>query len=159
MFEIKLIKADSIMPAVEELLNAGSRVRITVTGMSMYPFLRGNKDLVELIKTGFAEVKKGDILLVVRDNRQYVLHRIIKKKKDSLYINGDAQQWCEGPIRPEQIVAKVIMVWRQDRGIPCNGKIWRMLSCLWYVLFPFRYFIINFYRRMRRILFHINNQY
>ncbi|MGB8454368.1 MAG: S24/S26 family peptidase [Anaerocolumna sp.] len=152
MFEVRLIKTNSIIPAAEELLNGGQRVRITVTGMSMYPFLRGNKDRVELVRTNFSEIKRGDIVLAVRENKQYVLHRVIKKKKNYVYINGDAQQWCEGPIYPEQIIARVIAIWRLDNCIPCSGKGWKALTSFWRILFPFRYLIIKSYRQMRKVL-------
>lgn len=152
MFEVRLVQANRIMPVVEELLDIGKRVRITVTGMSMYPFLRGNKDSVELISTNYQEVRRGDIVLVLRDNNQFVLHRIIKKKKKNFYLNGDAQQWSEGPIFPEQIVAKVITVWRGDKSISCSSRGWRILSLLWRFLFPIRCFTIKLYGRFHRVI-------
>lgn len=151
MSEIRMIKVNKMMPAVKELLTAGKRVRITVTGMSMYPFLRGNIDSVELVHTGFSEVRQGDILLVNRENGEYVLHRVIRKKKEFLHLNGDAQQWCE-IIYPEQIIAKVINVWRKDKSISCSNLKWRALSYLWQMVFPLRYFIINLYKVVFRRL-------
>lgn len=152
MYKVKLMKTNIIMPAIKELFEEGQRVRITVTGMSMYPFLRGDKDSVELTRTVFAEVRQGDILLVLRNNQQYVLHRLIRKKNDHIYLNGDAQQWWEGPIYPEQLVAKVVTVYRQDSCIPCTNKAWRTFSFIWLVLFPFRYLIIKSYRQIHRLI-------
>lgn len=151
MCEVKLIKANGIIPVVKELLEDGKRVRITVTGMSMYPFLREHKDSVELIKVDMDQIRLRDIILIKRDTGEYILHRVIKKSKNTLYLNGDAQQWCEGPIRPEQIIGKVAYVWRQDLCIPCTNKWWIILSFCWRILLRVRYPIIRTYRFMRKI--------
>jgi hypothetical protein len=154
MSEVKLIKANRMIPLAEELLDAGKGVRITVTGMSMYPFLRENKDSVELVKASYKEVKRGDILLVLKDGEHYVLHRIFFKRKKHFYLNGDAQQWFEGPIYPEQLIAKVSKVFRGDRCIDCKDKGWRVLSFLWCLVFPLRYLAIKSYRRLHRMANH-----
>lgn len=152
MDEVRYIKSDRVMDIVQELLDQDQRVRITVTGMSMYPFLRDNMDSVELYSTDFSEIRVGDILLIVTYNQQFVLHRVIKKRMNYIYINGDAQQWWEGPVFSDQIVAKVSKVWRQDRCIPCSLFRWRALSFVWRLLFPFRYLIIRSYKRLRRFV-------
>jgi signal peptidase len=145
MCEVKFKKVGTMMPVINELLDEGKRVRITVTGMSMYPFLRHNVDSVELMKTNYSNVHRGDIVLIVRDDKQYVLHRIIRKKKKCFYLNGDGQQWCEGPLLPEQIIAKVCNIWRKDHCISCSNKFFKVLSFLWLLVFPFRYIIIETY--------------
>ena len=71
--------------------------------MSMYPFLREDKDKVELAMTSFSCIKKGDVVLIKRESGEYVLHRVLKKSMDHFYIVGDAQQWIEGPLLPEQL--------------------------------------------------------
>ncbi|WFR57890.1 S24/S26 family peptidase [Anaerocolumna sp. AGMB13025] len=154
MSEVKFIKASSMIPAAEELLEAGKGVRITVTGMSMYPFLRENKDSVELVKVSYKEVSKGDILLVLKDREHYVLHRLFFKRKKHFYLNGDAQQWFEGPIYPDQLIAKVSKVYREDRCIDCSDKGWRALSFLWRLIFPLRYVAIKSYRKFQRMANH-----
>jgi signal peptidase I len=152
MCEIKLMKVGTMMPVMNELLDEGKRVRITVTGMSMYPFLRHNKDSVELMKTNYTKVHRGDIVLIVGDDNQYILHRIISKKKKYFYLNGDAGHVCEGPLYPEQIIAKVCNIWRNDHCIPCSNKIFKILSFLWFLVFPFRYIIIEAYFHLSKFL-------
>ena len=44
MGEIRQITVNKMIPVIEELLEEGMRIRITVTGSSMYPFLRDKKD-------------------------------------------------------------------------------------------------------------------
>lgn len=150
MCEVKCIKSELMFPVIEEIMDIGIRVRITVTGMSMYPFLRENKDSVELSRIDFAKIKLGDILLVQIEEGRYILHRVFRKNKNCFYLNGDAQKTTEGPLLPEQILAKVTAVWRDNKYIACSEKSWRILSYLWRKLFPIRYLIIKIYGRLRK---------
>ena len=93
MCEIKFVKSVDMFPVVKEILNKSISVSITVTGMSMYPFLRENIDSVELSDASFMSICRGDIVLILRKNGDYVLHRVLRKEKNNFYIIGDAQQW------------------------------------------------------------------
>lgn len=147
MSEIKQVSAVVLMPLISKLLDNDKRVRITVTGNSMYPFLRENKDSVELVPCALADITAGDIILIQRDDRVYVLHRVILKKKEQVYLNGDAQRSIEGPIRKDQILAKVDTVWRGGRAISVNNMVWKSLAFLWFCLLPFRKTIISWYHK------------
>lgn len=151
MSEIKRISTGVMMPVIQKLLENDKSVRITVTGNSMYPFLRENKDSVELITCFFSEIRIGDIILIQRDDSAYVLHRVIFKRKEHVYINGDAQRSLEGPIRKDQILAKVNTVWRKETEIPVNDFRWRILAFLWFCILPFRKTIICRYHEFRSL--------
>lgn len=148
---IKKLKAKDILPVVKEYIDNGKRVRITVTGNSMYPFLRDSKDSVELIETEYQNIKLGDIVLVLQNDGTYILHRLIKKRENYFYINGDAQWYREGPMHPGQIIGKVARVWRKEKEIKCNAPLWRSLSFLWFLLIPFRRLLIRYFALLRRI--------
>lgn len=153
MKEIKLVKSNVIFPIIKELLSKGNSVRITVTGTSMYPFLRENIDSVELSPIYFKVIKRGDIVMIERDSGEYVMHRVIRKAESCFYIVGDAQQWIEGPIRIDQLIGKVSFIWRKDQKINCNKILWRLLSSLWLILLPARSRIIRLYSRIRLAVF------
>lgn len=137
------VKSNTIFPVIVDLLNSGQTARITVTGNSMNPFLKANRDSVELSKTSFQEIRRGDIVLIKRTNGIYVLHRVYKKTEDSFSMVGDAQQWIEGPLYPDQLVAKVISVRRKNKEIPCTNIVWVLLSWIWLRLRVFRYKIFK----------------
>lgn len=149
MSEIKEIKTDTMMPVINKLLKDGKGVRIKVTGSSMYPFLRDKKDSVVLYKTSLDRVKAGDIILVQRKEGAYVLHRVLLKLRNSVYILGDAQRRLEGPIYEGQILAKVETIWRGNRPIAGDSLIIRSLALLWTFAIPFRRIIMKSYRRLR----------
>jgi len=156
MYKVNRLKSREMFPLVKEIIESGKSVRIMVTGMSMYPFLREGIDSVELTKPNYQKLRRGDIVLIVRDNGQYIMHRVLKKEKDCFYIVGDAQQWVEGPLRPDQLFASVTAVWRKEKYIDCSRVWWRMLTGIWMYLLPFRYIIIKSYIRIRKIAQKLN---
>lgn len=152
MYGIKKVKANGLFPLVSDLLENGQDVRLPVTGDSMYPFLRDSIDSVEFAKGSFEDVSRGDIVLIQRTTGAYVMHRILLKKADCFYMVGDAQQWIEGPLYPDQIIAVVSAIWRKERRISCSNNWLRCLSKTWLLLRPFRYFILRCFRVLTRIL-------
>jgi len=150
--ETKVVKAELIFPFVKEILSQGKLVRITVTGSSMYPFLREAIDSVELSGGCFSDLRKGDITLIKRENGQYILHRVLLVKADSFFIVGDAQQWVEGPLYEKQLIAIASAIYRKDFRISCYGRLWRIASFLWLKLLPYRKPLITYFKKLRKIM-------
>lgn len=149
MRHVKSIKSAELFPAVIELLQNDQKVRISVTGDSMMPFLREDTDSVELSGASYDKLRFGQIPLIRRDSGQYILHRLIRKSGGSFYIAGDAQFWIEGPLRPDQLVAIVTRVWRGDS--PLSPFFWHTLSYLWWFRLPAYYVLRKPYRLLKRI--------
>jgi len=148
--DIKRITSRELIPEIESMLCSGTNVKMTVTGNSMYPFLREGVDSVVLSPVKPNNLKRGDIILARRETGQHVLHRIFRKGQKSIYLLGDAQQMVEGPLRPEQVIAVVTSVWRRDKVLDCNGLVWRILSGLWLKVRTWRRHIIYGYSILRR---------
>jgi signal peptidase len=152
MSEVRFVDAKKLFYFIHPILENIQRVRIVVTGWSMYPFLREHKDSVELIKHDISCVQKGDIVLIRRNYEKYVLHRITRKEKDFFYIAGDAQSRIEGPLIPDQLVAVVSAVWRGNKRISCTNPWWKFLSCIWLLLLPYRSTMIRVAKKVKDVL-------
>lgn len=146
MCEVKYVKAEKMFPIINEILDNGNGVRLTVTGSSMYPFLRESVDSVELYTGNYNNIYRGDIALIHRSSGEYILHRVVKKEKDCFYFAGDAQTWIEGPVMPNQLIALVKVVWRRNKSIKCSNILWKASSMIWLWLIPFRKIIYKIYR-------------
>lgn len=146
----KTVKMAQIVDLMGPLFANRQGVRLTVTGGSMYPFLRAGVDSVLLAGIGGQALKKGDIVLYKRDNGQHVLHRIVKKTKAGFFMAGDAQTMVEGPVDWQCILAVVTRVYRGSRSIPARQ--WGLLIAagLWHTLRPFSCWMIGCYRFVRR---------
>ena len=77
-------------PAIREKLASGGRIRIMPNGTSMLPMIRQGLDEVELASPN-GRLKKYDIAFYKRANGQFVLHRIIKVRKNDYVLCGDNQ--------------------------------------------------------------------
>ena len=132
-----VLDTETYLDAVCRMIEEGREyVPVPVKGVSMRPFLR-NADfayLTALPKT----IKKGDILLFQRENRQYVLHRVYKIKKDGSFLMlGDNQKIPE-PVSPCQLRAKVSFV--RCGGEECRPGTfrWWFFACPWRLFAPWR---------------------
>jgi signal peptidase I len=148
--DIKNIKMSELSGLIEELLEKDNMVRVTVTGNSMYPFLRHGADSV-LIKKRAGRPLRGDIVLVKKADGRFVLHRIIGIKDNGFFIMGDSQDRPEGPLDMGRIAAVVVKVYRKGREISCSSLSWRMLSWMWSAAVPIRKIIIRAYLAAGRI--------
>lgn len=153
MPEVVRIKANSLFPMVQEIIEQGKCVRMGVSGTSMYPFLRDGIDSVEFVNVDFPDLSKGDIVLICRKSGAYIMHRVLKKYEDCFYMVGDAQQWIEGPIYKDQVIAKAVAVWRKDRRISVDDPAYRALTQFWLILRPWRIQIISIYKRIKNRIF------
>ena len=63
---------------------------------------------------------------------------------------GDAQVRVEGPIRREQIFARVTRVERKGRLLAPGDPLWDFFAGPWLLLRPLRPAILRLYRALRR---------
>lgn len=150
MGQIKTAASSALFPVIREILDAGGKARLSVTGTSMFPFLRERTDSVELQKVYYPQIRRGDIVLFLRPCGEYVLHRVVRAGPSSFYVMGDNQQWLEGPLFPTQLIAAAAAVWRGETRIDCRRFHWRFLSWLWLLVIPFRGIIKRVLYRMER---------
>lgn len=138
MSKVVSLQCTELFQFVNSIFAIGNSVRITVTGNSMWPFLRDCTDSVELVSDTFQNIRKGDIVLVEQNNGAIILHRVFTINKESFYLLGDGQITIEGPFFSNQLLAKVVAVWRRRHRIECSGMIWRFLSRAWMFTLPLR---------------------
>ncbi len=78
---------DVMLGGVSALLDEGKEVEIMTKGVSMLPFIRGEKDSVLLVKKDRVEV--GDIVLAEILEGRYVLHRVRRADGETIILKGD----------------------------------------------------------------------
>jgi uncharacterized protein (UPF0248 family) len=129
----------------------GTVLPLTVTGLSMTPFLLHKISVVYLKKERGYLPRKGDIVFFARQDLAVVLHRVVGIRKDgTLIIKGDAQRWRE-EIRPEQILAHVTRICRSKKVFSADHKGYRFLVALWRpfrLLHPPMAYCLNFLSRI-----------
>lgn len=139
-----------ILPLVEECIKNGQKVKMQVAGISMTPILHDIRDTVVLRKAD--SVKKYDIVLYRRENGQYILHRVIGKKKNLLTMAGDFETEKEYPVNEDRVIAKVISFCRNGKNYSPDDFIIRLYSVLWVLIFPHRQRVLYLLNVIRRKL-------
>lgn len=148
-----ILPGRELMPVIRAALARGQRVRMTVTGSSMLPFLR-DSDVVELEPAPAPRL--GDMVLVQTDPpgaaERYVLHRIVRMDGGAaFFIRGDAQPYCEGPFKPDAVLGRVATVRRNGRARALGRGLWRLAGLVWIRCTPFGLWLLWMAARIRGI--------
>ena len=132
---------------LKDMVEQGMEVSMTVVGTSMEPFLVHNRDKIYFRKPE-GTIKKGDMVFYQRESGAYVMHRVMKVKRQQYYMAGDHQTFLEGPIEKKQIFAKVVSVEKDGLWITEEDKLWKFYAVWWRRLFWIRK-VVN---KLRRII-------
>ena len=126
MNEKMRVNLAELLPIIEEQLAAGKEVCFSPNGISMLPMLVPGRDSVTL-RAAPDKLKKYDLPLYRRENGKFVMHRVIKVKKDGTYVMcGDNQYGREPGIKHSQIIGTVVSFERRGRVISCKNPIYRL---------------------------------
>ena len=138
----------------EEEINRTGRLVYTNVGRSMMPLLRQHKDLM-IIEKPAGRCRKYDVPLYKRDNGQYVLHRILKVRKEDYVICGDHCWRKEYGITDRHIIGVLTGVVRNRKTIPVTDRRYLAYVHLWCDFFYIRAAILLskslFYRLKRKL--------
>ena len=143
------IENDILIPELARLLAEGKEVRFTPSGVSMRPFIEGDKDSVVLSPLD-SSPKKGDLLLAEANasdgQKKYVLHRLIRiegaETSEPLYIlMGD------GNLSGTESCTRTGIIGRVTRIETPSGRTKPLTrGRLWLRLKPHRSFLLKLYR-------------
>ena len=132
--------ADAI-EVIEEVLSGGGEFRMYPKGTSMLPLIVQGRDSVVLKKRTDQPnrpLKRHDIAFYRRRNGQFVLHRVMKCRRDGTYVMcGDNQLALERGILPDQIIGYVSQIYKDNKPMSLHSFRYRIYSLFWNFL-PYR---------------------
>ncbi len=147
----RLISTQAFFADLADLLKDGRQAAFTVTGMSMRPVIRHNRDRVVVRAPLPSELKKGDVVLVRASGDRYLLHRITRIRGDFVETTGDGNCFHDGYFPRDSVIAIVTVILRKGQEIDCRSLRWRLFSLLWMGLFPCRRLLFAAAHRLRRL--------
>ena len=121
------------------VLDSGGEFTIYPQGTSMLPLIRQGRDSVTLAKPS-APLKRGDIAFYLRDNGQYVLHRVVGTGGGRYTMCGDNQTVPEKGIEPRQIIGAAVKINRDGKPVQ-DRFFYRIYKLLWHGFFIRRVFL------------------
>ncbi len=118
------VKLEAIFPLMEEKLNNGGKVTFKPHGISMLPLIRQGRDSVVIEKLD-GNAKIGDVIFFRRPNGQFVLHRVVGKRKDGYILCGDNQWQKERGVREEWIIGTMTGILRDGEAAELDCESYR----------------------------------
>lgn len=144
-----IIDTTQYLDTVCALLREGrTRVPVPVKGFSMRPYLRdGDTVYLDPLRQ---PVRKGDVVLFLRENGQYVLHRVLRCLPDGSYLMlGDSQLTPE-PVKACQLRATVSRVRCGEQELLPGSPRWWFYEKPWRWLAPVRRQIYQLHGMLRK---------
>ena len=99
----------------EDVLDKDGELIFTNVGYSMYPLIKQREDVLRIVKTD--NYKKGDVVLYKSHVDHYVLHRILKIKKDNIILAGDYNYFKDKPITKDKVLGLLTTITKKDGKI------------------------------------------
>lgn len=143
-----ILPGSQIIPVIRSALERGQRVRLTVNGASMLPFIRDG-DLVELEPMNSLP-SRGDVVLVQLPDGPYVLHRVVRCERDEFFLRGDFQKCCQGPFTQRDLLGRVILSYHKGRGRSLGTGVWHLAGLFWIRCHPVGVWLLPIGLRIRR---------
>ncbi len=146
-----VISNAEMLGLIEELLEQGKKVRLTIKGNSMKPLLRDGLDQVEISIPDEREIIKGAIVLF-RYGNDFLLHRVISRKENQIFLRGDNVFQSIETVNTEQVIGIVRkIIYLGGQRIKSSTFRWKILSTCWLLLKPACRPFIHFINWKRRI--------
>ena len=144
--ESRHIVPNSVMLGeVRKMIAEGHQVTIKVKGVSMLPFIVGDRDSVLLVKP--TDFGVGDIVLAEIGKGKYVLHRVRAIQDFHITLMGDGNLRGTEQCLRENVAGKVVKIIRRGKEVdPCSHRE-KFYVRLWLSLLPVRRWLLAIYRR------------
>ncbi len=126
---------------IEKELKNGKTITYFTVGYSMRPLLAERKTHVTIAP--LERTKNGDILLYIRKNGAYVLHRLMKQDEAYYYMRGDNTYGLE-KIQKSQAIGVVTIIYKNGIYIDVNrSKKYFLYVKLWNLIYPLRWSLVK----------------
>ncbi len=137
---------------LENQLEKDGYIITPIKGASMRPLLKEGRDRV-VIKKVKNIIRKGDVILYVRPNGTYVLHRVLGVNAKFLELCGDNQTIVERGVKHSAVLGVLDGVYRNNKYINLNKSLrYKFYKLFWGNNRSFRLFTIKLKKLAKKIL-------
>ncbi len=137
----------------EDELKKSGKILFTIKGVSMRPLFRTAEDAIFVVACEPETLKNLDIVLFLRMNpvlgEQYVLHRIVGRRKDGKFIIAGDNCIDYDIVDPKDILGVVKSAQRGNKPIKLTGFRYALYKYLWTKPYKFRSFVLLVRLRIR----------
>lgn len=131
----KIVLTNSFFSEAADALKLGQTVKLLIGGQSMYPFIRGGIDLVEIVPCPPGEELPAWCCPFFRWEGRYMIHRYIGREGDEHLMLGDGNVARIERVKREDIIGVLRYIYRPDGArLDCNDRAWLKRAEWWYRL-------------------------
>lgn len=139
-----------VMEEIRELISKGNTVTIRAKGNSMNPFIEHLRDEITLGPWKDEDIRKGCVALVKDNKGNYLVHRIIRREKETVTLIGDGNVGLYETAETDNIIGIMYSVTRKGKVWSTDSKVWKLYSWFWMFLLPLRRWPLGLWRRLFR---------
>ena len=142
-----IVPNDILFAQISELLAAGKTVNFKVKGVSMLPFIVGDRDSVSLKALDF---EVGDAVLAQLPSSAYVLHRVLRIEGERVTLKGDGNLQGVECCRKADVKGKVLAVLKKgEKSVDVSTEAYKRRIRRWNALpYIIRRIYLAIYRRI-----------
>lgn len=146
----KLVVPNAFFEAAAEMLKEGKSVRLHVDGQSMYPFIRGGEDEIEVVPYDGVTPPEPWCCPFYRWGDNYMIHRFIGMNGDKWQMLGDGNLYRIEEVPQREIIGLLRTIYHTDgTEQDCRDPRWLRRAQWWYRLRSIRRFLIPLFRLLR----------
>ena len=139
----------------EDELKKSGKILFTIRGVSMRPLFRTAEDAIFVETCDPEKLNNLDIVLFIRLSptmgEQYVLHRIVGRRKDGRFIIAGDNCIDYDIVAPKDILGVVKSAQRGSRPIKLSGFVYALYKYLWCKPWRFRSFMVFMRNKIIRL--------
>ena len=143
----QLILQNAFLAEAANLLDEGCTVRVRIGGESMFPFIRGGEDEVEIVPFVPGQSLPLWSCLFYQWRGRYMVHRYIGRNGDNYCMMGDGNLVQVEEVSAADIKGVLKSIYHRDGTCQdCLDKQWLTKGKRWYRWRKFRRFLIPLIR-------------
>ena len=139
-----------MMEEIRGLISEGKTVSLTAKGNSMNPFIEHLRDQITLGPWKDEDIRKGCVALVKDTRGNYLIHRIIRRDKETVTLIGDGNVGLYETAEMGNIIGIMYSITRKGKVWTADSRIWKLYSWFWMLLLPLRRWPLGLWRRLFR---------
>lgn len=146
----KLVVANDFLAEAAEVLRQGKRVKVRIDGQSMFPFIIGGKDVVEIDPLPADSELPAWCCPFYQWEGKYMVHRYIGREGDECLMLGDGNLYRIERVKRSEVLGLLRYIYRPDGSVQdCTDSRWLKRGALWYKLKPIRRILLPLFRMIR----------
>lgn len=145
----RVLVQNRFLAEVARMLSEGCSVKVRIDGESMYPFIRGGSDEVELLPYATSQPLKRWECALFKWKGRYMVHRCIDIRNGMYRMMGDGNLAQIEEVPEDALIGILNTIYHPDGTTQdCRDVRWLVRGRRWYRWCALRRFLIPIFRRL-----------